>query len=67
LPIFDQAGVGAYNWGLVSGRSQTIYSWGSWFTMDSADADPWFHDVLYPDGTPYDNEEADLIRQLTGP
>ena len=66
LPIFARDDVGAYNWGLVSGRSQTIYSWGSWFTMDPSDADPWFHDVLRPDGTPYDAEEAALIAELTG-
>lgn len=65
LPIFEAEGVGAYNWGLVSGRTQTIYSWISWVTMDPAAADPWFHDVFYPDGTPYDPEEAALIRQLT--
>ncbi len=47
-------------------RPQTIYRWGSWFTMDPADADPWFHDVLHADGTPYDTEEADLTGQLTG-
>jgi hypothetical protein len=26
----------------------------------------WFHEVLRPDGTPYRQAEADLIRQLTG-
>jgi hypothetical protein len=65
LPIFDDAGIAAYNWGLVSGRTQTIYSWLSWATMDPATADPWFHDIFYEDGTPYDPEEVALIRELT--
>lgn len=66
LPIFEQREVGAYNWGLVSGKTQTIYSWISWATMDPAAADPWFHDIFYPDGTPYDPEEVAFIRRLTG-
>jgi hypothetical protein len=66
LPIFEAQEVGAYNWGLVSGKTQTIYSWISWATMDPAAADPWFHDVFHPDGRPYDPEEVALIRELTG-
>ena len=65
LPIFAEERVGAYNWGLVSGRTQTIYDWFSWLTMDPANADPWFHDVFYEDGTPYDPDEVALIRDLT--
>jgi len=66
LPIFEEADVGAYNWGLVEGRTQTIYSWFSWITMDPSEADPWFHDIFHTDGTPYDPEEVTLIRNLTG-
>jgi len=65
LPIFQAQDVAAVNWGLVSGKTQTIYSWLSWVTMDPADA-PWFHDIFYPDGTPYDPAEVALIRELTG-
>jgi hypothetical protein len=25
----------------------------------------WFHDVFHPDGTPYRQREADIIRNLT--
>jgi hypothetical protein len=66
LPIFDEENIGAYNWGLVTGRTQTIYTWLSWLTMDPADADPWFHDIFHSDGAPYDAEETALIRELTG-
>ena len=65
LPIFDENDIGAFNWGLVSGQTQTIYSWVSWLKMGPSDADPWFHDVFHPDGTPYDPEETALIRELT--
>jgi hypothetical protein len=34
--------------------------------MSPERADPWFHDILNPDGTPYDSDETTLIRQLTG-
>src|SRR5262245_33621628 len=30
LPIFRERGVGAFHWGLVAGRSQTVYPWWSW-------------------------------------
>jgi hypothetical protein len=26
----------------------------------------WFHEVFYPDGKPYREREASIIRQLTG-
>ncbi|MGD8317057.1 MAG: cellulase family glycosylhydrolase [Myxococcales bacterium] len=66
LPIFEAQDVAAYNWGLVSGKTQTIYTWLSWITRSPDDADPWFHDIFYPDGTPYDPEEVAFIRELTG-
>jgi hypothetical protein len=64
LPIFEEQDIGAYNWGLVSGRTQTIYTWFSWLTMDPPGT-PWFHDVFHPDGTPYDADEVAFIRELT--
>src|ERR1700733_5899319 len=29
LPVFKELDVGCYNWGLVSGKTQTIYPWES--------------------------------------
>ena len=66
LPLLSERKVGAYNWGFVSGKSQTIYPWDSWTKTYTAEPDPWFHDVLRPDGTPYRDEETRLIRELTG-
>ena len=64
LPIFHQHKVGAYNWGLVDGKSQTIYPWNSWKKTYTEEPDPWFHDVFRRDGTPYDPAETKLIRRL---
>jgi len=65
LPMFKEMKVGAINWGLVSGRSQTIYPWHSWKKPFTEEPDPWFHDVFRQDGSPYDRNETDLIRKLT--
>jgi hypothetical protein len=65
LPIFRRERIGAYNWGLVSGKSQTIYPWESWDSTFTVEPHLWFHDVFRPDGTPYDGDEANLIRELT--
>ena len=66
LPILQEHGVGAINWGLVNGKSQTHYDWSTWREPDPWDPDPWFHDVLRSSCVPYDLAEAALIRQLTG-
>lgn len=66
LPIAKQANVGAYNWGLVDGKSQTRFPWDSWkrpYTTEEPTV--WFHEVLRADGTPYRQAEVDLIRRLT--
>ena len=64
LPIFKAEGVGCLNWGLVSGKTQTIYPWGS---PEGAGEPPvWFHDIFRADGRPYDAAEAALIRSMTG-
>jgi hypothetical protein len=67
LPIAKKYRVGAINWGLVAGKTQTYLPWDSWqkpyvLLLPTV----WFHDVFHPDGTPYRQHEADLIRQLTG-
>ncbi len=66
LQDFADLGVGAYTWGLVSGRSQTIHPWTSWVRPSRGEPDPWFHDLLRSDGSPYDADEAELFRRVTG-
>ena len=62
LPVFKEYNIGAINWGLVSGKTNTIYMWDSVY---SAEPDIWFHDVLRPDGRPFDENEVALIKKLT--
>jgi Cellulase (glycosyl hydrolase family 5) len=64
LPVFKEEKVGCYNWGLVSGKTQTIYPWGS--KKGAPEPKVWFHDVFRSDGTPFDAKEVALIRKLNG-
>ncbi|MBC7926198.1 MAG: cellulase family glycosylhydrolase [Bryobacteraceae bacterium] len=67
LPVAKKYKVAAMNWGLVAGKTQTYLPWDSWKTP-YVDREPaiWFHEVFRTDGTPYKQEEVDLIRSLTG-
>lgn len=65
LPIAKKYKVGAINWGLVSGKSQTIYPWDSWERIYKAEPALWFHDIFRVDGTPYRKYEAEYIKALT--
>lgn len=66
LPYLKEQGVHAYNWGFVSGKSQTIFPWDSWQQRYTGEPPVWFHDIFRTDGTPYREEEVRLIRSLTG-
>jgi hypothetical protein len=66
LPLLKKERVGAYNWGFVNGKSQTIYPWDSWEKSYGGEPAIWFHDIFRKDGAPYDAKEIELIRQLTG-
>jgi hypothetical protein len=66
LPIAHRHHVGAINWGLVAGKSQTYLPWDSW-QRPYVNEQPtvWFHDVFHPDGKPYREREVEIIRGLT--
>jgi hypothetical protein len=66
LPLFKQRKVGAYNWGFVAGKSQTIYPWNSWDSTYTGEPPVWFHDIFRADGTPYRAQEVAAIRAVTG-
>ena len=66
MPLLKEAGMGAINWGFVSGKTQTIYPWDSWDRQYAAEPELWFHDILRPDGSPYSEAETRLIRALNG-
>ena len=59
LPLFREAHVHCYNWGLVAGRTQTYMLWGS----KPGDPMPalWQHDLFHPDGTPYSAGEVGVF------
>ena len=67
LPIAKKYNVGAINWGLVAGKTQTYLPWDSW-DRPYVKTQPrvWFHEVFRQDDTPYRQHEVDLIRELTG-
>ena len=64
LPVFAEQGIGWYMWGLVKGRIQTHYPWGS--KKGAPEPEVWFHDLLHPDGTPYAAGEIRIIRRFPG-
>jgi hypothetical protein len=67
LPIAKKYHVGAINWGLVAGKTQTYLPWDSW-QHPYVDREPsmWFHEVFRTDGQPYKQEEVDFIRKTIG-
>lgn len=66
LPVAKKFRVAAFNWGLVNGKSQTIFPWDSWQKKYTGEPELWFHDIFRADGTPYKIEETALIKELTG-
>jgi hypothetical protein len=66
LPVMKELNVAAWSWGLVNGKSNTIYPWDSWVHHYTNEPPVWFHDVFRPDGTPFSMAEVRLIHNLTG-
>ncbi len=66
LPIARRHNVSAVNWGLVAGKTQTYFPWDSWDHPYTTIPKPWFHDLLRPDGRPYQGSEIQTIRTLSG-
>jgi hypothetical protein len=71
LPVFARERVGCLNWGLVAGKTNTIYQWQVLLdvnaeTLDNPEIQPevWFHDLLHMDGTPYDKTEIELFKSI---
>ncbi len=63
MPILKKEHVGAINWGFVSGKTNTIYAWDT-PVPSGEEPKEWFHDIFRKDGTPYKQEEVDLIKKL---
>lgn len=70
LPVFAREKIGCLNWGLVAGKTNTIYPWKevvdpSQVLDPHGEPEPWFHDLLRLDGTPYDMSEIETFRRFT--
>jgi len=65
MPLLKKNNIGAINWGLVAGKSNTKYAWDEPIA-DGSEPKLWFHEIFHPDGTPYKQEEVDMIKRLTG-
>jgi hypothetical protein len=64
LPVLKAQNVSAYNWGFVSGKSQTIYPWDSWDSVYISEPEVWFHDIFRADGTPYSDNEVLFLKEI---
>ncbi len=65
LGYFQRENVGAYNWGFVNGKTQTIYPWDSWKKEYRAEPPLWFHDIFRANGSAYDAAEVEYIKATT--
>lgn len=63
LPLLRSENVGAISWGLVAGKTNTIFQWDTPIYLNS-EPHEWFHDILRYDGTPYDEQEIAIIKNL---
>jgi hypothetical protein len=64
LPIFYQRRIGSMLWGLVNGKTQTDYHWGS--KAGSPPPALWQHDLFHGNPKPYDPSEIALLKKYIG-
>ncbi len=64
MPMLKEENIGAINWGLVDGKSNTKYAWDEPIP-DGSEPELWFHEIFRKDGSPYKEEEVLLISTLT--
>jgi hypothetical protein len=65
LPVLKEYNVGAYNWGLVEGKTQTHCPWDSWNMKYEKEPELWFHDIFRTNGDPYIKEEVEFLKEFT--
>lgn len=65
MPMLKAENVAAINWGFVDGKTNTIYAWDTPLA-DGSQPTEWFHDIFKKDGTPYREDEVNLIKKLNG-
>jgi len=65
MPMLKAQSIGAINWGLVTGKTNTMYAWDTPIP-DGSEPVLWFHDIFRKNGIPYKQEEVNMIKSLTG-
>ncbi len=65
LPMLKENNISAFNWGLVAGKTNTIYAWDTPI-KDGSEPKVWFHDIFRQNGKPYRPQEVAVIKQATG-
>lgn len=65
MPLLKKENVAAINWGFVAGKTNTKYAWDTPIA-DGSEPIEWFHEIFNSDGTPYRNDEIQLIKKLNG-
>lgn len=66
LPVAKRHNVGAINWGLVAGKTQTYFPWETWDHPATTIPKVWFHDLIRPEGRPFQDIEVLTVRKLAG-
>ncbi|UGU01651.1 cellulase family glycosylhydrolase [Mycobacterium intracellulare] len=66
LPVAKRHNVGAINWGLVAGKTQTYFPWETWDHPATTVPRVWFHDLIRPEGRPFQDIEVLTVRKLAG-
>ncbi|MEP6513352.1 MAG: 1,4-beta-xylanase [Parafilimonas sp.] len=65
MPMLKAEHIVAINWGLVAGKTNTMYAWDT--PMPNGEEPKiWFHDIFRKNGTPFDSKETVFIKSLTG-
>ena len=66
LPWMKEQKIGAWQWGMIQGKTQTNLNWNTMGPSGTPDPNPelWQHDILHPDGSPYREEEIALYKSL---
>jgi hypothetical protein len=59
---FHKQAIGAINWGLVAGKTQTYFPWGS--PVNASIPLVWFHDIFNNSGQPYSPYEIQFFKDL---
>ena len=65
MPMLKTNKIVAINWGLVTGKTNTMYAWDTPMP-NGQEPKVWFHDIFRKDGTPYNPKEITFIESLTG-